>query len=558
MEYGIILFMKLQQVVTVLKDTSKPVTDVAFPALSICGSGLHMNNVQKKLAKDFDVWRVEEMRNKTNMEAMKEDFEDFMLTRFQIKPSHTKGDQSINILDILDTFSAPNVEASLAANSVRENTIACEESTKAPADKSACTYSCSDQNFQLNGTKCFYVSPSTSRGDTAVQSCRDMNAELATISNQEEDQFLLTLSGGASVWIGVVKGEGGALTWQDGSALVYGQVTQTSPWGSDDPNGDGDCVGKWADRWGVGEWLDEPCSRQWKYACSMVAKETCDSKKALKDMLQKTTCQKPESNEPIENVTKRLPGIDIFLNPARAEEKKIISEEKKNVAINFFKKSNMHTLYPELFRILWESTLPCFKEGSTTEHMLLSYEMAGLEVDCSNIFTRVPTDSGMCCALNVDDSLRASQYKDLVKEMQGNRTTQKVESQEGESNGLKLVLDLHSNTVSFGTLDQQHNAFKLFIGKPAQFPMMREKSIRLEPGREHFVDLSASVVTSNKEIRELYPKARGCLYNDESHLDFYKIYTSTNCKFECRIKKAEEKFKCIPWYIPKVSKVQVS
>ena len=117
--------MKLQQVVTVLKDTSKPVTDVAFPALSICGSGLHMNNVQKKLAKDFDVWRVEEMRNKTNMEAMKEDFEDFMLTRFQIKPSHTKGDQSINILDILDTFSAPNVEASLAANSVRENTIAC-------------------------------------------------------------------------------------------------------------------------------------------------------------------------------------------------------------------------------------------------------------------------------------------------------------------------------------------------------------------------------------------------------------------------------------------------
>ena len=119
-------------------------------------------------------------------------------------------------------------------------------------------------------------------------------------------------------------------------------------------------------------------------------------------------------------------------------------------------------------------------------------------------------------------------------------------------NGLRLTLDLHSNTVSFGSLDQQYNAFKLFVGQPAQFPMMRDKSIQLEPGREHFVDLSATVVSTNG-IRDISPESRGCLFTDEGSLDFYKSYTFSNCRLECRIKDAEEKHKCIPWYLPKVS-----
>ena len=183
--------------------------------------------------------------------------------------------------------------------------------------------------------------------------------------------------------------------------------------------------------------------------------------------------------------------------------------------------------------------------------MLLSCELAGVDVNCSDIFTRVPTDSGMCCALNVDDSLRESDYQALVTEMQGKKVTQKVKSQEGARNGLRLTLDLHSNTVSLGTLDQQHNTFKMFIGEPAQFPMMLDKSIPLEAGRENFIDLSATVVSTNS-IRGISPEDRGCLFTDESNLDFYEGYTFTNCRLECGIKKAEREHKCIPWHLPKV------
>ena len=197
--------------------------------------------------------------------------------------------------------------------------------------------------------------------------------------------------------------------------------------------------------------------------------------------------------------------------------------------------------------------LPCVPEDKSSDvaYMLRRCSWQGKTVNCSDIFIPVVTDSGICCALNVDDLLRESEYHSLVMEMQGNKTTRKVESQEGQRNGLKLTLDLHSNTVSMGTVDEQHSTFKMFIGEPAQFPMMLDNSLPLQPGRTHSVDLKATVVSTNG-IKEIEPEARGCFFTDESNLEFYKGYTFSNCRLECSILEAEKKYKCIPWHLPKV------
>ena len=212
----------------------------------------------------------------------------------------------------------------------------------------------------------------------------------------------------------------------------------------------------------------------------------------------------------------------------------------------------MQSLYPDLFRILWESTLPCFGTPENEEHMLLSCQLAGSEVNCSDLFTKVPTDSGMCCAINSVDSLKSSTYQRLVKELQGEMMTKThVKSEVGRRNGLRLTLDLHSNSVSFGTLDQDYEAFNVFIGQPAEFPMMKERGLQVEAGREHFIDLSAVVVSTN-DIKDITPEARDCFFDDEGDLEFYRSYTYSNCRLECAIKKSEEIFNCVPWYLPKV------
>ena len=65
-----------------------------------------MSNVERKLILDFKEWRLQENRNETTKETIKKDTEEFMQTRFQIKPSQTEQEHPLNILDILDAMLA--------------------------------------------------------------------------------------------------------------------------------------------------------------------------------------------------------------------------------------------------------------------------------------------------------------------------------------------------------------------------------------------------------------------------------------------------------------------
>ena len=81
-------------------------------------------------------------------------------------------------------------------------------------------------------------------------------------------------------------------------------------------------------------------------------------------MANSTTKQTTESKVKRQAVMippKRLPRVDIFLNPNKSGEVAAIAGKKQMVARNYFNKSNMKTLFPQLFQILWQSTLPCFR-----------------------------------------------------------------------------------------------------------------------------------------------------------------------------------------------------
>ena len=149
-------------------------------------------------------------------------------------------------------------------------------------------------------------------------------------------------------------------------------------------------------------------------------------------------------------------------------------------------------------------------------------------------FCRVPTDSGLCCSLNTGQVLAKSRYAELVRKNQGassNGRTVKIGA-EGMMNGLRLVLDLHSNKVSFGTLEQDFNAFSVFLARPDDFPYMRKNSLKMSPGQEHFLSISGSVVTA-ADIRSLPIEARRCRFPEEGNLSLYSRYTAANCRFEC-------------------------
>merc|ERR1712107_228093 len=115
------------------------------------------------------------------------------------------------------------------------------------------------------------------------------------IETTDEDTFVYKSGGGGSVWIGLSRSAAAPPT--NPSSWVWQNGSRDPPyrnWSSTEPNGDGQCVRQ--DKLVDGKWVDNDCTNlQFRYACSMLAAESCDSNQALTNLIQKRTCIKHEA-----------------------------------------------------------------------------------------------------------------------------------------------------------------------------------------------------------------------------------------------------------------------
>ena len=106
------------KVITTLKTVAKPVSDLDFPAITICSSGQHFNTVEKVLTDKFNSWK----KTKNNKLSLKENFALYLEEVFKMN------DTKLNIMDILSTAMLPQGSGE---NAVRKNEVTC---TKNNAD----------------------------------------------------------------------------------------------------------------------------------------------------------------------------------------------------------------------------------------------------------------------------------------------------------------------------------------------------------------------------------------------------------------------------------------
>ena len=111
----------------------------------------------------------------------------------------------------------------------------------------------------------------------------------------------------------------------------------------------------------------------------------------------------------------------------------------------------------------------------------------------------------------------------------------KLNNSVGLQNGLELVLDLHSDKTSPGTLYEDYRGFQVFIGQPAEFPVLRQRNLLLKPGRAHFLDLTPTIFNADS-IDHIRPEKRKCKFVNEGDLKLYEMYSHKSCLFECQIK----------------------
>ena len=124
-------------VITTLKNTAKDVTELEFPAVTICSEGLNMDAVSKALARDFTEWSDEKAKKVSALKSspnnpfvrLKREVVDasaYMEEKFGIS-----SDSEFSIFDVVNAMSSSNVEKSTSSDGVRKNQLACAKASKA-------------------------------------------------------------------------------------------------------------------------------------------------------------------------------------------------------------------------------------------------------------------------------------------------------------------------------------------------------------------------------------------------------------------------------------------
>ena len=139
-------------------------------------------------------------------------------------------------------------------------------------------------------------------------------------------------------------------------------------------------------------------------------------------------------------------------------------------------------------------------------------------------------------------ALHNSSYSKLVDEMQNYGITRKVPVSVGQEEGLKVTSDLHSNRAALGSVSAGVDTFKILIGGPRDFPVLREKSIKVEPGKKTLCGAGRpgkaghpqppphpDQVLSSSGILDLAPQDSKCYF---PHLRLCAKYSLVNCRWE--------------------------
>ena len=255
---------------------------------------------------------------------------------------------------------------------------------------------------------------------------------------------------------------------------------------------------------------------------------------------------------------------NIALDSIFVKEKRIAREEQAGLTranyVSNFLIMDLKKSFPALFEILWYTQIPCFDIIGVTSAKLGEFGLLkscfwkGQKMPCSMIFQTFPTDKGMCCSFNIakaESMFKDGKYQEMVSKLQNKDRKKAAEnsfdfkselndliSEPGQSKGLSLVLDGHSNLLSGGTVTEDYDGFYAIIDEKHQYPLTDTKSILIKPGHRNYVSMGATKITSSN-IDGIPTEKRNCLFKDERKLKIHKDYTQANCFLECKLEFAQ-------------------
>jgi acid-sensing ion channel, other len=112
-------------------------------------------------------------------------------------------------------------------------------------------------------------------------------------------------------------------------------------------------------------------------------------------------------------------------------------------------------------------------------------------------------------------------------------------------NGLRLAITRNPKVKVFS--ECLYHSF--LVHSPFEYPGSYEKTEMVEFELE--ILITPEVIRTDEDLKSYEPHERGCYFNDEKKLKYFKVYTRRNCYFECLADylNINPKLNCTPFFM---------
>jgi amiloride-sensitive sodium channel len=259
--------------------------------------------------------------------------------------------------------------------------------------------------------------------------------------------------------------------------------------------------------------------------------------------------------------------------------------------------ANMHGCHPS-FPIEVLSILPVRTETNVlklinesaldTDEVLFGCSYRNIHVKCSTMFNRILTDRGFHYAFNMlghksifnDDVISGDfdfyKRKTIRKSPFLNNENHNVVLDDDNEmvqwsleNGFVKDHDMDSIPItaqkikpvrfllSLNKSDAENycvalfETFNFFMHLPNEMPTPLHQRNYVRFGDIKFMMLTAKMYSADDELRRIEPEARGCYFEGERKLKFFKSYTKMHCEFECMTNYTLKVCGCVKFSMPR-------
>lgn len=286
-----------------------------------------------------------------------------------------------------------------------------------------------------------------------------------------------------------------------------------------------------------------------------------------------------------------LPNIKNILNNKSLV---LSSNEQNHLA------ANIHACAPNLARSFnfesQENLILTLKSKHNSINDILSYcEFRVFKKPCDRLFNYVPTDKGFCLSFNMEgfsivfnkesisDDFKAYERKNIAlnyalaaantdqEEMVNDETREIVWTMEGGyTNDSELVHPARASRLTIlytvakinnsdltNLCPESGKTFTVFFHLPIEIltPLHEPKFVHL--GIRKNLVLTAKSYKTNENLKSYHPLKRGCYFQREKSLKFFKSYTKLNCEFECMSNYTLDKCSCVKFSMPRLNSTPI-